>query len=352
MPHRVYLPSWVPAALLILGLGSMSSATLCPPLISVGRDLKSAPDTPRLTRATLAQTAKAVPQSPISGSVQLATLHSFVKLQAYGAKGDGVTDDTGAFQSALNDGDVLVPPATYLINQSIRVPSYRNVRCESGATLHTTRHDRHESGVITFDMVNYSSLIGCTITGSNNTSVPLLDGNQWNYLVWIKGPSHNIVVSGNTLKYSWANSALHIDGNEASPNIPSTDILVSHNDFESNGYYGVAIISANNVQVLHNRFVDSSCCAEANSAATDQSMYNVYAYNYMTSVNGNAGNCRNCDRGVFLTGGESPKNFDYSTVRVHDNYITGENTRLITSADAGSTPPVYAHNRCVNGCRE
>jgi hypothetical protein len=161
------------------------------------------------------------------------------------------------------------------------------------------------------------------------------------------------VVTGNTLKYSWANSALHIDGNEGSPNVPSTDILVTYNDFESNGYYGLATISANNVQALFNRFVDSSCCAEANSPTTDQSMYNVYAYNYMTSVSGNAATCgSNCTSGIFFTGGGGPNNFNYGTVQVHDNYVTGTNTRLITSADSGVTPPVYANNRCLNGCRE
>jgi hypothetical protein len=273
--------------------------------------------------------------------------------QAHGAKGDGVTDDTAAFQSALSAGDLVVPAATYLINGNIYVPSYRKVQCQPGANLHTTRHDGHESGVITFSAVSYSSVIGCTITGSNTATVPVLDGKQWNFLIWVRGSSHNIVITGNTIKYAWANSALHIDGNEGSPNIPSTDILVTDNDFDSNGYYGIATISGNNVQVLRNRFVDSSCCAESNSPTNDQSTHNVYAYNYMTSVNGNAATCgSNCDAGIFFTGGKSPSNFNYGTVQVHDNYITGKNTRLIISADSGSTPPLYTNNRCVNGCRE
>jgi hypothetical protein len=281
-------------------------------------------------------------------SMPWATFRSYVTPQAHGAKGDGLTNDTAAFQSALTAGDLLVPAATYLINGNIKIPSYRNVQCQPGAILHTTLHNSTPTGVITFSGVSHSRVIGCTITGSNTATVPLLDGNQWNFLIRVSS-SHNIVVSGNTLKYSWANSALHIDGGNS--NVPSTDILVTYNDFESNGYYGLAVISANNVQALYNHFVDSSCCAEANSPATDRSMYNVYAYNYMTAVNGNAGGCGSgCNSGVFFTGGESPKNFNYGTVRVHDNYITGKNTRLITSADSGSTQPLYTNNQCVNAC--
>jgi Pectate lyase superfamily protein len=336
---------------LLIGLAAISTAIprVTPALAD---DLARAGDTANHARISLVQTAGTASLLQIDRRIASRTLHNYASPQVYGARGDGVTDDSAAFESALSHGDLLVPPATYLIDRNIRVPSYRNIQCEPGAILHTTRHDGNESGVITFDAADYSSVTGCTITGSNTTSVPVLDRNQWNYLIWIRGPSRNIVVSGNTLKYSWANSALHIDGDERNPNVPSIDILISHNDFESNGYYGVAIISGNHVSVLHNRFVDSSCCAESNNPATDQSMYNVYAYNYMTSVKGNAATCRNCDSGIFFTGGESPNNFNYATDRVYDNYIMGNNTRLITSADSGATPPKYTNNQCVNGCKE
>jgi hypothetical protein len=340
-------------AFLYVGLTLVSSASLLvSSLVGVLADPSRHVSVFNFFRASLAQTAGAAPLLPKSLNMPLATFNRTVAPQAFGAKGDGVTDDTAAFESALNASNLLVPPGTYLINRSIRVPSHRNLQCKPGATLHTTRHDGEESGVVTFSSVSYSSVIGCVITGSNSGTVPILDSNQWNYLIWIRGPSHHIVVSGNTLKYSWANSALHIDGNEGDPNIPSSDIVVTYNDFESNGYYGLATISANRVRARHNRFIDSSCCAEANSPTTDQSMYNVYAYNYMTSVNGNAATCENCESGIFFTGGESPKNFNYGTVRVHDNYVTGTNTYLITSADSGSAPPVYTNNQCVNGCQE
>ncbi|MGA9725803.1 MAG: hypothetical protein WBQ86_25340 [Candidatus Binatus sp.] len=280
----------------------------------------------------------------------MASTFSAVTPQAYGAKGDGMTDDTRAFQSALKAGDLLVPPATYMINGDIEVPSYRHVQCQPGANLHTTRHDGNESGVITFNAVSYSSVVGCTITGSNTAAVPVLDSNQWNYLVWVKGSSHNIVINGNTLKNSWANSALHIDGNEGSPNIPSTDILVTYNNFESNAYYGLAIISANNVQVVLNHFVDSSVGSEVNKN-TDQNTDNSYSYNSIRSVAGNHANCRHCSRGVFLTGGAAgPDTFSYRGNIVSDNVVEGSNTYIYKEWGGGSAS--YTDNRCINGCRE
>src|SRR6266446_4743354 len=143
--------SIVLASSLFLGVGAMFSAAFrINPVIAAPWILARAGDVPNATRASLAQTAGASFPLPNKQGAALPTLNSSVTPQAYGAKGDGVTDDTAAFQSALNAGDLLVKPATYLINGNIYVPSYRNVQCQPGATLHTTRHDGHESGVITF----------------------------------------------------------------------------------------------------------------------------------------------------------------------------------------------------------
>ena len=49
-----------------------------------------------------------------------------VKDPAYGAKGDGTTDDTAAIQAALTAGagkDVLGPAGTYLVSSSLTVPA-------------------------------------------------------------------------------------------------------------------------------------------------------------------------------------------------------------------------------------
>ena len=45
-------------------------------------------------------------------------------VKAYGAVGDGITDDTAAIQAALNDrGTVLLPPGKYLITSELTMPN-------------------------------------------------------------------------------------------------------------------------------------------------------------------------------------------------------------------------------------
>ncbi len=52
-----------------------------------------------------------------------------VRAPPYNAKGDGVTDDTNAFQQAINDvgnmggGIVFVPEGNYLIASQLSIPS-------------------------------------------------------------------------------------------------------------------------------------------------------------------------------------------------------------------------------------
>jgi|SRR5271166_562240 len=60
--------------------------------------------------------------------LNVSRLAASVIVSAYGAKGDGVSDDTAAFQRALNSGqEVHVPPASYAIRGTITMPD--------GATL-------------------------------------------------------------------------------------------------------------------------------------------------------------------------------------------------------------------------
>lgn len=55
-------------------------------------------------------------------------LSNYVTPQMYGAKGDGVTDDTTALQAAVNSGkSVLIPKGNYKITSPIRVPANSSI---------------------------------------------------------------------------------------------------------------------------------------------------------------------------------------------------------------------------------
>lgn len=57
-------------------------------------------------------------------------LQDIVSVKDFGAKGDGVADDTAAIQGALNSGaaSVLVPTGVYKITSSISIPNYVTLR--------------------------------------------------------------------------------------------------------------------------------------------------------------------------------------------------------------------------------
>ncbi len=59
----------------------------------------------------------------------------FASVLAHGAKGDGVTDDTAAIQTAVNLGNIVVPAGTYLISDQLSVPSNRWVRLMPAAVF-------------------------------------------------------------------------------------------------------------------------------------------------------------------------------------------------------------------------
>ena len=66
-----------------------------------------------------------------SGNSTLPGPGSWVDARAYGARGDGTTDDTEALRAALvaaSDGVLYLPKGTYLVTNSLNVPSNTEVR--------------------------------------------------------------------------------------------------------------------------------------------------------------------------------------------------------------------------------
>src|SRR5262245_48890657 len=69
----------------------------------------------------------------------LAGASTVFDVRAYGAKGDGVTDDTAAIQNAINacsadsGGIVFIPNGRHVISATLSIPSYVSLRGVRGA---------------------------------------------------------------------------------------------------------------------------------------------------------------------------------------------------------------------------
>ncbi|MFD6278102.1 glycosyl hydrolase family 28-related protein [Streptomyces sp. NPDC060209] len=98
--------------------------------------------TAAVVTACLLGTASQVDSAAAAGSCGQASGHwapaGYVSVAAYGARGDGVTDDAAAVQCAVNSGsDVWFPTGTYELGASVSLPTALTVTGESDSATPT-----------------------------------------------------------------------------------------------------------------------------------------------------------------------------------------------------------------------
>lgn len=98
----------------------------------------------------------------------------------FGAKGDGITDDTATIIAAIAAGSVYFPPLTYLVSGQISVPSNRLVKLSPGATL-LRKAGTGQQNAATLTNANFF-VNSDTINGNSNITIDggIYDGNQAN----------------------------------------------------------------------------------------------------------------------------------------------------------------------------
>lgn len=136
-----------------------------------------------------------------------------VKLSPYNAVGDGVTDDTNAFQNALNaagsagGGTVYVPAGRYRINGTLSVPASVELR-----GIFDTPHHTMGEGSVLFAYTGKGSETGTPfITLAQNAGVrgltiyyPEQDSTNFQQYPWtIRGNGSGVYAINTTLSNSW-----------------------------------------------------------------------------------------------------------------------------------------------------
>ncbi|SAK80495.1 hypothetical protein AWB79_05197 [Caballeronia hypogeia] len=267
-------------------------------------------------------------------------LHDPVDPMKYGAKCDGKTDDTGAFQRAMNAGDVLVPARTCVIAHTVNIKvSNRRMECKPGAVLkrnvageHTMFLYRAGAGL----MMN-NSIVGCTFEGANSIP-PVVDWDapgHWDIPVETNDNVSNFYLAGNTFRRFFGQSMFQTGGSNGG----SGDRIV-FNTFENCPLYGPVFVGHQNGYVGYNKAISCTVGVE-NDYSTDNTGGNVFECNQITTNESEAK----------LTGGVYGKGTNYSGNTVRYNTISGQHSQLLIKHQDKGRDAKYLDNDCGGGCK-
>lgn len=290
------------------------------------------------------------------------TLVNPVSPVQYGAKCDGVTDDSAAFQAAINASDVLVPAKTCVINKTVFVQmSHRHIECSAGAILlHTNPyagrmiHIIPSSGSITDD-----SIVNCYFKGTNTVAPQYYnnDNRHWDIPVQASNIVNNLLIAGNTFDRFFGQSMFQTYAATADQTGAGYEIV--YNNFKSCGYYGPVFTGTAHGHMAYNTIVDCAAGIE-NDNSLQAAGYNIFEYNTLTAVFGYG--APDMSSGVMFTAG-TDAGADYSTNIARYNTVSGVSltsgfngmaypSRIIEWRNNGGKPAQYIGNICNNGCQD
>lgn len=182
----------------------------------------------------------------------ISRLDYFVTPQTYGAKGDGVTDDTAAIQAALNASSfVYIPDGTYMINAvfagyghesegGLKPKSNQTIILSPNATLKAIPNSSQFYYIINCFKVENVIISGGKIEGDRNDHTGT--GGEWGHGISIIASS-NIVIENMEIFNCWGDSVYlgHADGTDCS------NIRVYNCKLHNSRRQGISVVSGVNV---------------------------------------------------------------------------------------------------------
>jgi hypothetical protein len=185
-----------------------------------------------------------------------------VKNPKFGAKGDGVTDDTAAIQKAIDavagtgtgtGGAVTIPRGTYMINAVARkgrsglsMGSNMTLRMEPAAVLKALPNSARESSILLVSGAEHVDIVGGTLEGDRA-------GHQGTEGEWGMGlqisRSRFVNVQGVTARECWGDGFYVTN---SSSGITFCQVVASHNRRQ-----GLSIVGGDGILVKESTFTDT-----------------------------------------------------------------------------------------------
>jgi polygalacturonase len=191
-------------------------------------------------------------------------------VRRFGARGDGVRDDTAAFQDAIDalpadgGGRIVVPAGRYVIDplRSVRLRSQMRLVFLDGAVLVAKPNAAERAYVLTLHGVEDVAVIGGRIIGER--AAHRGTGGEWGHGVMIRG-AQRVRISDMRISQCWGDgiSIGGIGGKGGSGVVPSRDITISRVVCTGNRRQGLTIGRSRRVRVHDCEFSDTAGTAPA-----------------------------------------------------------------------------------------
>lgn len=112
-------------------------------------------------------------EAKFSNALKLKAIKDYVTPEMYGAKGDGLTDDTSAIQECFDRNDFVALYGKYLVSSELTVRSGQHLEFHDGTIIASENFDG-DCVIRIVDNGKYGSLINVSIDGNKNNIFALL----------------------------------------------------------------------------------------------------------------------------------------------------------------------------------
>jgi hypothetical protein len=178
-----------------------------------------------------------------------------VNVLAYGAIGNGITDDTAAIQSAINavqgsGGTVIIGNGTYLVNpeqgSSLAITGAMTLKMSDGAILKAKTSSATHYDILRIESASNVNIIGGILQGERYTHIG--STGEWGFGLGIYASS-NVYVENTIAKDCWGDGFYITDNHGIGGSNPSTNITLDNVTADYCRRNGISLICSNGVLI-------------------------------------------------------------------------------------------------------